>query len=151
MDYLSILVNGERYTVRVLSQEPGRVHFTLNDRSYLVAVEKKTQAAIPEGKQDTAQAGLRTPGSSSKHKRSATKTEAGNRFDRGVLLSPIPGLVIELRVKVGDVVSVGDTLLRVEAMKMQNNITAQTGGTVREIMVKVGDEVRDGQPLLAIS
>lgn len=64
--------------------------------------------------------------------------------------APLPGTVTELKVNVGDKVSVGDVVLVLEAMKMQNNIEAEYEGTVTSITVKQGETVMEGAVLLTI-
>ncbi|MBR1449497.1 MAG: biotin/lipoyl-binding protein [Prevotella sp.] len=66
------------------------------------------------------------------------------------LKAPLPGTVTEVKVQVGQQVSVGDTVLVLEAMKMQNNIEAETAGQVTSIVVKQGDTVMEGSVLLTI-
>ncbi len=66
----------------------------------------------------------------------------------GVLVSPIAGIVAEIKVKVGDQVKENDPLVVIEAMKMNSNVSSPVAGTIRAINVKVGDSVRQGQPLL---
>ena len=63
---------------------------------------------------------------------------------------PLPGLVIEVKVAIGDKVAVGDVLLVIETMKMENNIISTVAGTVKEILVSKGDNVGEGIPLIAI-
>ena len=55
--------------------------------------------------------------------------------------APLPGRVVEISVKVGDVVKRGQTIVVLEAMKMENNITTDYAGTVKQIIVNVGDAV----------
>ncbi len=64
--------------------------------------------------------------------------------------APLPGTIIELKVNVGDTVKVGDVLLVLEAMKMQNNIESEFDGTVTSITVKQGETVMEGSVLLTI-
>ena len=64
--------------------------------------------------------------------------------------APLPGTIIDLKVNVGDTVKVGDVLLVLEAMKMQNNIESEFDGTVTSITVKQGDTVMEGSVLLTI-
>ena len=64
--------------------------------------------------------------------------------------APLPGTVTEIKVQIGQQVSVGDTVLVLEAMKMQNNIEAETAGKVTSILVKPGDTVMEGAVLLTI-
>lgn len=69
----------------------------------------------------------------------------------GVLTAPMPGVVIEVAVAVGDAVASGQTLLVLEAMKMRNELRARQAGLVRRIEVKAGDQVRHGEVLLEIA
>ena len=64
--------------------------------------------------------------------------------------APLPGTVTEIKVQVGQQVNVGDTVLVLEAMKMQNNIEAETAGQVTSILVKQGETVMEGSVLLTI-
>ena len=64
--------------------------------------------------------------------------------------APLPGTISSISVKVGDQVNVGDTVLVLEAMKMQNNIEAEYAGTVTSIVVNPGDSVMEGAVLLTI-
>lgn len=66
------------------------------------------------------------------------------------VLAPLPGTITEIKVKVGDTVKNGDTVIVLEAMKMQNNIEAECGGTVTSILVNPGDTVMEGGALLTI-
>ena len=64
--------------------------------------------------------------------------------------APLPGTISSINVKVGDKVNVGDTVLVLEAMKMQNNIEAENSGTITSILVSQGDSVMEGATLLTI-
>ena len=64
--------------------------------------------------------------------------------------APLPGTISSISVKVGGQVNVGDTVLVLEAMKMQNNIEAEYAGTVTSIVVNPGDSVMEGAVLLTI-
>lgn len=64
--------------------------------------------------------------------------------------APLPGTITSINVKVGDTVAVGDTVIVLEAMKMQNNIEAEYAGTVTSITVNQGDSVMEGAVLLTI-
>ncbi len=68
----------------------------------------------------------------------------------GVIVAPIPGVITQLCVKVGEEVSAGQVVLKLEAMKMEDDISTASAGTVKEISVSEGAEVRDGQPLITI-
>ena len=62
----------------------------------------------------------------------------------------MPDTIASIRVKVGDQVNLGDTVLVLEAMKLQNNIAAKDAGTVTSIVVNPGDSVMEGAVLLTI-
>lgn len=64
--------------------------------------------------------------------------------------APLPGTITEIHVQVGQQVAVGDVVLVLEAMKMQNNIEAEYAGTITSITVKPGDTVMEGSVLLTI-
>jgi len=64
--------------------------------------------------------------------------------------APMPGKILQLKVKEGDSVSEGDTLLILEAMKMENEIVANASGSVKKINVAVNDMVDTGDVLLVI-
>jgi biotin carboxyl carrier protein len=68
----------------------------------------------------------------------------------GEVRAPIPGKVVGVAVAVGDAVSSGQSLLVLEAMKMQNELRAERGGTVASVLVTAGATVESGQLLLTI-
>ena len=75
----------------------------------------------------------------------AAPAGAGN-----ALKAPLPGTIIDVKVQVGQQVNVGDTVLVLEAMKMQNNIESEYAGQVTSLLVKQGDTVMEGAVLLTI-
>lgn len=66
------------------------------------------------------------------------------------ILSPMAGKILQIIVKVGDVVSEDDVLLTLDAMKMENPILATVDGVVKEIKVKVSDEVESDDVLIVL-
>lgn len=69
--------------------------------------------------------------------------------DKG-LTAPMPGKILEVHVKVGQIVSSGDTLMIMEAMKMEHKITAGSDGVIESIFFNQGDQVEQGTELLSI-
>ncbi|MGM0652557.1 MAG: biotin/lipoyl-containing protein [Bacillota bacterium] len=65
--------------------------------------------------------------------------------------APMPGSILEVKVSAGEEVKEGDVLLVLEAMKMENELTASQAGTVSEVLVKKGDTVNSGDPLVVLS
>lgn len=75
----------------------------------------------------------------------AAPAGAGN-----AIKAPLPGTIIDIKVAQGQQVAIGDVVLVLEAMKMQNNIEAEFSGTVTSITVKPGDTVMEGAVLMTI-
>ncbi len=69
----------------------------------------------------------------------------------GVVKAPMPGLVVRVEVSEGKAVEVGEGLVVVEAMKMENELRATYKGVVERIHVKAGDRVEKGAPLVTLS
>ena len=67
-----------------------------------------------------------------------------------MLVAPMPGAVVELRVAPGDRVAAGDTLVVLEAMKLLQSLTAPVSGTVAEIYCAPGDTVAGQAPLVKL-
>lgn len=79
------------------------------------------------------------------------EANSGTGGKGGNITSPMPGKVIKLQVKAGDMVKRGDLLLVVEAMKMENNIISTKDAIVEEILVKEGDKVDTTMTLVELS
>ena len=78
-------------------------------------------------------------------KPAAAPAGAGN-----AVKAPLPGTINAINVKVGDTVAVGDIVIVLEAMKMQNNIESEYAGTVTSITVNQGDSVMEGAVMMTI-
>ena len=76
--------------------------------------------------------------------------EPGNEVPEGGLVAPMPGKVIEVRVKKGNKVKAGDTLIIIEAMKMEHSIKATENGKVTKLMVSLNQQVDNGATLLVL-
>lgn len=78
--------------------------------------------------------------------------EAQEAVETGIyaVRAPLPGTVNEIKVTVGQEVKVGETIVVLEAMKMENNIDAERGGKVQAIKVAKGDTVMEGSILVTI-
>ena len=64
--------------------------------------------------------------------------------------APLPGVITEIKVAVGDDVKAGDVVVVLEAMKMANNLEAEKDGKVTAICVKTGESVLEDSPLVVI-
>lgn len=65
--------------------------------------------------------------------------------------SPVAGVVVRIPAQLGQTVQAGETVLVLEAMKMETNITAAVSGTLKEVMVKMGQAVQGGQVLFELA
>ena len=76
--------------------------------------------------------------------------EPGNDVPEGGLIAPMPGKVIDVKVKKGSKVKAGDTLVIIEAMKMEHSIKATETGKIAKVMIQLNDQVDNGAALLVL-
>ncbi len=115
-----------------------RFHITVNGNVYDVQVE--------EADADAAGAEVSVPAAPvSQPSSSGPSVAAGTAIE-----SPMPGTIVSVAVTAGDRVKVGDVLVVLEAMKMENEIKAPNDGTVTAVHVRKGDSVESGTPLVSL-
>lgn len=68
----------------------------------------------------------------------------------GQVIAPMPGLILDIMVAIGDQVAAGTPVIKMEAMKMENQIPSPVNGAVKTIAVKVGDNVSTDETLMVI-
>lgn len=112
----------------------------VNGKSYSVEVEEVNNKT-------TFSAGTGTP--------TPASTVAGANFQprvvQGSVSAPMPGVITKVLCKQGDEVKVGQVLLVLEAMKMENEISADKAGIVQEVRVNVGQNVAPGEIMAVIA
>ena len=140
-------VQGVDYEVEIEEVEGNIAKVTVNGKSFEVELPEPVKSA-PRPAKPAVSAPSR-PSSSAPEKAPAIKPKAAAGSGTKVL-APLPGTITEVKVQVGQQVNVGDVVLVLEAMKMQNNIEAEYAGTVTSITVKQGDTVMEGSVLLTI-
>ena len=125
--YFHILMNDQSYRAEVVERDAasGRYTIKVNGRHYSVVIKDKFHILLDKMGMNA------SSGAKVAHVR-----------------APMPGLIIALRVKDGDVVKAGDTLLILEAMKMENIIKAPGDATVKSVKVRMGDGVEKNQVLI---
>ncbi|NLW07697.1 MAG: acetyl-CoA carboxylase biotin carboxyl carrier protein subunit [Clostridia bacterium] len=121
-------------------------HFqvTVNGDTYIVEVEEKKSPAAYLQPVEINYSQTNTPPVQIPHHKAATSPH------NYTVRAPLPGKVIEVKVKTGQRLTVGEVMVIIEAMKMENEITAPVHGTVKEVLVHAGSNVTSGQPLLVI-
>jgi acetyl-CoA/propionyl-CoA carboxylase biotin carboxyl carrier protein len=104
---------------------------------------------VPESQAGAVVAGG-SAGGASRPRRSGGSGGAGAGGGSGAVAVPMQGTIVKILVEVGQEVEAGATVCVLEAMKMENNITAEKAGTVKEIKVAVGDSVGSGDVVVVI-
>ena len=123
---------------------------TLKNRTYEVEVEAG-QAMLVDEYEAYAPAPAAAPAPVAAAPAAASVSAAPALAAGEVVKSPMPGNILKINVTVGQKVNEGDTLLVLEAMKMENEIAAPKAGTVAQIIVSKGAVVETGAPLVVIS
>ena len=129
-------INGNVYNVVIGDIEDNIAHVEVNGTHYNVEMEKKQKAAAPIARPRPAAV--------------ATKPAAKPAAAKGGVKSPLPGVILDIKVKEGDEVKKGQTVIILEAMKMENSINADRDGKVTSIKVSKGESVLEGTDLIII-
>ncbi len=141
-------INGHEYEVAVGSVEGGVAKVSVNGTDYEVEVQSNTLIK-PRPAKPVAVApavySATAPVSPAKIDQSAPSAGAAS-----ALKSPLPGVILDVKVREGDTVKAGQLLMVLEAMKMENNIDAHQAGVVKSINKRQGDSVLEGDVLLTI-
>lgn len=158
-------INGHDYQVDVNSVEGGIADVTVNGTDYKVELADAVpapaqQAARPAPQatstaapapQTTAQAiqpAAQAPQATAQAAQTATASAPQGKGE--VVTAPLPGVILDIKVKVGDVVKAGQTVAVLEAMKMENEIEATASGTVTAVNAGKGDSVLEGAAIITI-
>lgn len=140
MKQFKYTIDGKEYAVEIEGIEGNMATLSVNGQSYTVEME---QEAEPEKKKVV----LGQPAASAGDEEA---TPAANVNSANAVKAPLPGTITSVNVAVGDEVKAGDTVVVLEAMKMQNNIEAEKDGKVTAICVKPGQAVLEEDPLVVI-
>lgn len=138
-------INGNQYNAEVLSIEDYSAEVEINGTKYIVEVDKDMQPV----KTPKLVRSISVPSTDS-YPSVAKTSKPSEPKGGGTIKSPLPGVILEIYVKVGDVVNIGQRLLVLEAMKMENNIEADKPGKVISIAKNKGDSVMEGDLLIVI-
>ncbi len=136
-------INGNLYTVKVGDIDENLAKVEVNGVPYKVEIQK-TDKPVTIVSKPRPQAAPRTEDGS---KVIAKPVAAIGSFQ---VKAPLPGVVMSIPVKVGDTVKASDTVIMLEAMKMENAIHAGHDGKIASISVSVGDSVLDGAVLVTL-
>lgn len=123
----SLIVNGKSYEALVQPAEEG-LEVLLQGHLFQVSVEDERQRRLRQS--------------------SGSTSPLRGEFH---FKAPMPGLIVKVRVREGQEIKKGDRLIVLESMKMQNELSSPSDGTVRNLRIKPGDNVDQNQVLLTIS
>lgn len=140
-------INGSPYKVVVKNSENGLVELEVNGTPFVVEIEQKAKKPLAGIKRPSRDA---APAPTPKSTTTPLVTRPSAPKGQNTIQSPLPGIILEMKCKEGDVVKKGQTLMILEAMKMENNILANTNGKVSQILVNKGDSVLEGADLVVI-
>ena len=135
-------INGSPYRVVVSKSDEEIVELEVNGTPFTVELApktKKSKAIVQRHTQEPIQSAPAT-----------LVTRPSSPSGKNTIQSPLPGIILDIRCKVGDTVKKGQTLMILEAMKMENNILSDGNGKITEILVQKGDSVLEGAELVVI-
>ena len=137
-------INGNLYNVVIGDIEDNIAHVEVNGTHYTVEMEKKPKAApAPKPVARPVAKPAAAPVAAPAAKPAAASAKSGVK-------SPLPGVILDIKVNVGDEVKKGQTVIILEAMKMENSINADKDGKVTAINVSKGESVLEGTDLVII-
>ena len=135
-------INGNDYAVAINEVCDTAAKVTVNGAEYTVEWEKPVEEKPVVKVQPVAAKPAAAP--------AAAKPAATAAVNGHAIKTPLPGVIIDVKVNVGDTVAKGQTVVVLEAMKMENNINADRDGKVAAIQVAKGDTVADGTVLVVL-
>ena len=133
-------INGNKYEVVISDITENIATLTVNGEQYTVEMEKQAEKPKPVVRKAAETAESSEGGSSS-----AAASGSGT-----AIKAPLPGVITDIPVEVGQEVAVGDTVIVLEAMKMANALQAEKAGKISAIVVKVGQSVMEDEALVYI-
>ncbi|MBQ5980858.1 MAG: biotin/lipoyl-binding protein [Prevotella sp.] len=134
-------IDGKEYQVAVGEIVDNVATVTVNGEDFKVEME-------PEAEPEKKKVVLGQP--AAEQASSDEATPAANVNTANAVKAPLPGVITEIKVAVGDDVKAGDVVVVLEAMKMANNLEAEKDGKVTAICVKTGESVLEDSPLVVI-
>jgi len=142
MNKYKYTIDGKEYDVTIGDVVENIVCVNVNGTDYNVEMELEPETEKKVVVKLVAQA---------EQKEDEAATDNANVDTSNALKAPLPGVITEIKVSVGDKVKAGDTVIILEAMKMANNLEAESDGTVTAVCVKQGESVMEDTPLVVIA
>ena len=139
-------INGNTYESEIINFEDNIAEIEVNGTTYTVEVDKMTKA--PKTPKLVRPAAVPSTDS---HPSVAKTSSPSAPKGAGSIKSPLPGVILDVFVREGDVVKMGQKLLMLEAMKMETEVRATASGEIVGVFVKAGDSVAVGDPLISLA
>lgn len=141
MNKYSVEINGKGYDIDIQSVNGEVANVIVNGTPYTVNIKKT----------DTPKTSVTSSPVRSSHSLNVTERRHSNAaISNKVIKAPLPGVISYIKVKKGDVVALGQEVVILEAMKMENSIEAEVAGVISEIHVEKGDSVLEGDAIITI-
>jgi biotin carboxyl carrier protein len=142
MKEYKLKINGNNYRVAVKDYDGQNAKVEVNGTLYTVEMEEPAKSAVRQPQVIVQAAPINT--GTNQPPKTASPASAG------AVRAPLPGVVLDVYVRMGEQVQAGQKLLMLEAMKMENIIEAHTAGKVAAVKVNRGDSVLEGAELVLI-
>jgi len=150
MKNYKLKINGNSYSVDINEVEGQEIKLEVNGTPYTVTIDQELQAHQHRTTVINDRPVPRVSAANGDVQR-ASAPKPGSAAGGTKVTTPLPGTILDVFVNVGDQVKSGQTVVLLEAMKMENNIEADTDGTVTSVSVRKGDSVLEGDTLIVIS
>lgn len=134
-------IRGNDYNVDILKHERNEMTVEVNGTEYKVELEKEVATS---NRPTIVRSAVKTNTNKSQIKKQVSSSVSK-------ITAPLPGTIIKIMVGVGDEVKAGDTLLTMEAMKMENNVNTEKAGKISSIKVADGDTVLQNDVLIELN
>jgi len=143
------IINGKEYAVNIENLQGNQASVTVNGKAYDVEIVGQAPKKITPVAKPAAPAAK--PAAAPAAPAAAPAAPAAAPGEGTPFKAPLPGTINDIKVAVGQTVNVGDVVLILEAMKMENEITAEKAGTITSITVNKGDSVMEGTTMFTIA
>lgn len=145
-------INGKEYQVAIGEAEGKMLNVNVNGADYQVELENAPVAAVGTAPASAAAAPAgAVPASAKKTADAPAGTTPAGAGAGEKVNSPLPGVIVEVSVKEGQAVKAGQKVAVLEAMKMENEISAPKDGTITAVHVNKGDSILEGAPIVTIA
>lgn len=143
-----ITINGKHKDIKIFESEEGFTYLDYKAKRYLVEIVEKNQNKYTVMVNGVSHSFTIESPLSYKRRKYLEKHKPASKTEN--LTAPMPGKIIDILVEEGAKIREGDSVLILEAMKMQNEITSFVGGRIKKVFVKPGETVGKDQPLVEI-